>query len=197
MLRSRQSVMACLLLSVGACSGTGSNAPEDLSVSTDLASPFVKDLTGTEDLAVPVDLLTDYSGVRCGSMTCQAGDVCCISLGGGTECASSCTDGGIVAACDGPEDCTSGAPYCCAHLEVGYGTLPNCPVIAADSDCRALCDTMVPLQCPAMGRGRLCHTASDCTADPSTPNCCTFVASGGGVTFCVDSFVKQFAAVCH
>ena len=142
----------------------------------------------------------DTAGVTCGASTCKTGDVCCVTpKDGGADqvCAASCGDGGIPLACDGPEDCPTGAAkICCATLKVGAGSPPACPFDSGNSACTATCPTRIPFSCPGEGKVRLCHTKADCADDTSNPSCCTFSGGGGTGTFCAPDAIKGFATSC-
>jgi hypothetical protein len=119
------------------------------------------DLTSVPDLAQVRDLTSvDFGGVACGASTCGASLECCFTPATGAMCVNpgSCPDGGIAATCDGPEDCTSGQPDCCATLS---GTLMS---IGGTAQCTATCDGSLML---TAGNGvnlrtKLCHSDDDC-----------------------------------
>src|SRR5438046_2873443 len=76
----------------------------------------------------------------------STGHVCCVTFGGaGTmeSCGSSCPDGGATVGCNGPENCTAAAQYCCGTINVGPGTPPNCPVESVETKCTTKCNTML------------------------------------------------------
>src|SRR5207302_10366230 len=103
-------------------------------------------------------------------MTCGTGSVCCI-VPSGTSFTSTCTaagacvDGGSIAACDGPEDCSGGAS-CCAAIDL----LGNIMQMGGDggvgaSGGGAMCtaDCTAGLDPNNRFQTRLCHAAGDCT----------------------------------
>lgn len=147
------------------------------------------------DQGVP-DVTFDSDGVVCGDTTCAPGLLCCANVaegGASMECAAQCEDGGVPMACDGPEDCGGG--QCCVQIEVGAGSLPNCPIQTTGATCKADCPTQIPMSCSAQGQGTLCHTSSDCL-DSQNPTCCTFAQGGVSATFCVNTLLAQFASSC-
>lgn len=149
------------------------------------------------DQATPDVVVVDSDGVSCGNTTCAPGLLCCASVtdgGASFECASECPEGGVPMACDGPEDC--GGAQCCVQIDVGAGTLPNCPIQTNGATCKASCPTQIPMSCPGQGQGQLCHSSADCT-DAQNPSCCTFSQGGVSATFCVNSLLGQFATSCN
>lgn len=149
------------------------------------------------DQGVPEVVVVDSDGVACGNTTCAPGLLCCANVsdaGASFECAAQCPDGGVPMECDGPEDCGGG--QCCVQINVGTGTLPNCPIDTAGATCKADCPTQIPMSCPAQGQGQLCHTSNDCF-DPQNPSCCTFAQGGVSATFCVNALLSQFASSCN
>jgi hypothetical protein len=143
----------------------------------------------------------DGAPVVCGSAPCQGADVCCAVVGDGglpgLECLSSCPDGGAPLSCDGPAQCTTTDPLCCANLAVGAGTPPACPIQSISSACASTCQTALSFTCPATEVVRLCGTNADCAGDTQNPDCCTFAQGGQTITFCVSAAVSQFAQQCH
>ena len=146
-----------LALSLSACTDRGLDAPgidDNTLVTHDLAGPTTPGKP-TFDLAGPitggdVDLAVSSgtSGVPCGSMTCSAGETCCVSFSG-----ASCMMGGMGGGCgmqsasfrcDGPEDCEMGQR--CAAEGGGGGFIFG-------TRCRG--------QMSGMGK-TVCHTSADC-----------------------------------
>jgi len=143
------------------------------------------------------DVVYDSDGVVCGDATCAPGLLCCASVaegGASMVCAAQCEDGGVPMACDGPEDCGGG--QCCVQIEVGAGTLPNCPIQTTGATCKASCPTQIPMSCSAQGQGTLCHSSNDC-ADSQNPTCCTFSQGSVSATFCVPAMLASFASSCN
>jgi hypothetical protein len=100
---------------------------------------------------------TSYAGVSCGGMTCNQGQICCISLMlASFMCTSpgSC-QGDFTVTCDGPEDCGGAGHQCC--LTSGAAIETSC----------------VTGQCLA-GRA-MCHRDADCAEGES---CCTATSLG-------------------
>jgi hypothetical protein len=197
-------ILLSALFLVGCSQSRDTNSPPpDLIVPLDLSSPA--DLT-----EVP-----DYKGVQCGSAACAGGDggeLCCTSLNtvgdGGTSppgCAAICPDsmGELVAACDGPEDCGAGSPYCCAAIDVAAGNPPECPANVVELTCQPRCDGNLAFTCPMMGALRACHTAADCADNADYANCCSMfnlkkVAWLSSYRLCVTNTIKIFGgATCY
>jgi hypothetical protein len=130
----------------------------------DLSMP---DLAEVADMTLP----GDFAGVTCGTMTCGAGSICCITPTGGTSvkqmctAPSACLDGGIQASCDGPEDCPSTGGSCCVTVNLlgglGGGVGDAGAGVAGGA---ALCTTDCPggLDADNAFHSRLCRQASDC-----------------------------------
>ncbi len=141
--------------------GSNTDAGEDLSATTD--GP-IGDLAGKDFASKPgFDLAgADFGGILCGTQTCGAGNICCLvpdfqgqSVTAMCSAASSCGDGGIPAACDGPEDCSSGTPDCCIALALGGGGMSA----SGGASCTASC----PGSASQTGLNtKLCHGPSDC-----------------------------------
>lgn len=196
-------VLACSLLvgcgssgsegdTVAADTGTA-DAPVDSKADTGTKTDATTD-TGTP----PVDAGGDTAGVKCGDAVCGTGQVCCATTDSGgavtLACGSSCPDGGGLIACDGPEDCPAGASICCAEVNV-TGTAPACTFKSGVTECRAKCDSNIPLTCPSKATARPCHKASDCP-ESGYPNCCEFENAGTTATFCADDTMKLVAVGC-
>jgi hypothetical protein len=143
----------------------------------------------------------DFKGVACGNQTCGTGESCCISPNGNTleqTCVtgSSCTsdDGGTIdATCDGPEDCASGTPNCCADISIGGGS-PS-----GGAMCTASCPASAGQGGGAGISTKLCHNGADCVGySGSTPlgtldfdSCCTY--AGVSYSFCAPSLITGLA----
>ena len=120
------------------------------------------------DLALPpVDLANAFS---CGSSICMGGQKCCVS-GMTPTCATSCSDGGFEAQCNGPANC--GGNPCCITIGSGF-TVQGVTCTTSASACQPMVDTGTQ-----SGMDRACHTNADCTAGlpstpaPQLPDCCT------------------------
>jgi len=133
-------------------------------------------------------------------MVCAAGDVCCVAsreAGVDLECAKVCgPDSGAPIACDGPEDCTPAARYCCGVFAIGPGTFPYCPRSVVGSKCAATCPTSIPFTCPNTGQVKLCHSRADCADDATAPQCCQFTDRGVSTTVCVPDAASGIADKC-
>jgi hypothetical protein len=108
------------------------------------------------------------TGVACGGATCTAPQVCCVSISGGgvtQSCTSASACQTVALTCDGPEDCSSGAPECCAQVSYSGGLSGGSECVASGT-CNA-----------GMLGGVLCHTTADC---PPNQNCQTQM----GFSFC-------------
>jgi hypothetical protein len=97
--------------------------------------------------------------------------------------------------CRGPEDC--GGKLCCANLELGAGTPPACPLLTGSSECKATCETVFPLSCPAKGVVRVCHKSTDCAGDVGNPFCCKILGGGVAGTVCISAMIKSYALECY
>lgn len=153
----------------------------------------VLDLTPEKDLAMRVP-----NGVTCGSSTCTGSQVCCATPEtGGVNYAcnapGSCGDGSAQLMCDGPEDCPSAMPNCCADAHFQLGMNDAAPMATgANAACGsdAACPAGVDLGNQVL-HTKLCHAASDCVNySGSTPlgtlafdGCCTSNMAPG-VQFC-------------
>jgi hypothetical protein len=183
-----------LLLLLASCNDN--TAPADMS----MPDSSMADLLPPPDLAMP-----DFSGVTCGNMSCTVGHDCCIILGGGGAIqpmcvpTGTCADGGVVAMCDGPEDCSTGTPNCCVTVDIGGGGPDGGLGNFQGGD--AMCTQKCPGSFILGGTGgtvhtRLCHQTGDCTGyTGQTPfgnlkfdSCCSrdqgpsFCAPGLGAT---------------
>jgi hypothetical protein len=140
------------------------------------------------DLAAPPDLIAN--GITCGAMQCPVGERCCartVGMTTTTMCASSCPDGGISAACDGPEDCT-GNP-CCAQIMANT---------TSGSSCTTMANACVPTYSigTQSGQTRVCHVDGDCTSGGVTTNlnrCCTVTQNGVMAHICLNTVLAQFS----
>jgi hypothetical protein len=97
-------------------------------------------------------------GVACGAVTCAAAQQCCVDFMSVPHCqAPGASCDGVVAGCDGIEDC--GGKACC---EAGVGLAISCGGATT---------------CPS-GYDEICRDATDCT-DPGTRQCCFGVGFPG------------------
>jgi hypothetical protein len=171
-------------------------------------------LMNTNDLSMSVDLLKGPdmtmlvpNGVSCGNQTCAVGSVCCVTPGSGSanfmcKSSGSCGDGGATLACDGPEDCSSSSPDCCATAKfmLGQGDMGGVTPQGADAMCTAdaACPASVDLTAGEL-HTKLCHTAGDCVGYSGMlplvgaadfNGCCTS-AQAPGIQFCAPTqFMK-------
>ncbi|HEX4459083.1 MAG TPA: hypothetical protein VIA18_13995, partial [Polyangia bacterium] len=113
------------------------------------------------DLAVEShDMAYSTSGIVCGTTICSAAskDQCCITATSQMciDINMTCGTGGVVFACDGPEDCTGLGEVCCGSA--GATTTAK----------GSTCGTPVSPQCVP-----LCHTLTDCptSLQPYTACC--------------------------
>ena len=206
-----RSLLVCHVLVLGvAChhssglggNGDASSAP-DLAKSGSDAAVVVDSSVPTDGAAGATDFASnaDFGGVSCGTETCGTGSVCCITQNGMTAtqacmAGTSCADGGITAACDGPEDCSSASPSCCANLTFDQTSMTG----AGNAMCTASCPGSATF---ANNKGaistKLCHSAGDCMnysgSTPAGPmpydHCCSRV--GAGYKFCAPAATAQFA----
>ena len=161
---------------------------------------------GMSDMTVLPDLLNEKdmamrvpNGVVCGTKTCNDPQVCCAMPGmGGVNyscmASGSCGDGSAQLSCDGPEDCPSAMPNCCADAHFSLSMTDALPMVAGAN---AACGT--DQACPAgvdLAGGvlhtKLCHTAGDCAGYTGTvpilgnaafDGCCTS-NQAPGIQFC-------------
>lgn len=103
-------------------------------------------------------------GVSCGTDVCVAPQICCIGGRGGMS-SQSCMEAsacmGVVAECDGPDDCAAGEA-CCGVRRPGGGGIECVP----EASCRI---------------GRLCNVDSDCTGRDT---CCSVMGLSICSPFC-------------
>jgi hypothetical protein len=228
MLKSMRIVITSLVLSAAlGCSETTQIAPEDAgdqdsttavdsaiadSESGDTFDSAVADTTSADTGSSPTDTGTADGGsdgmsdaapspiVTCGEVTCGAGEVCCQPpLGGMKTCtAGACPSGTIRLECDGPEDCPSSAPVCCAENADLTGSGFMCGfAFSGGTSCKASCPTSMSASCPVeMQRVRLCHGPSDCP-ESMVKNCCKFNGGVWTTTVCIgDGLIADNAAKC-
>jgi hypothetical protein len=111
--------------------------------------------SGSADLAQPRDLAFG-PGVPCGNMICESPDSACCVDNNSARCTTpnGCGNGGVVVACDGPEDCTMFASnVCCGGSSGG----------APSTQCRFSCQG---------GEIPICHELADCPALAGYVACC-------------------------
>ena len=165
----------------------------------DMSMPVIVDMAVGPDLAAP-----DYTGIPCGTATCQAGGACCVdpsSTPPKAACVASpaaCTTGASLT-CDGPEDCSSGSPFCCGTISFSLGD-PDAGtgggLSGANAACAGTCSASFDQQTNS-GTSRLCHVAADCKGlsinfmgiPLPLSECCSI--AGVPVTFCFSSLAAQ------
>lgn len=155
--------------------------------------------TGGDTSASDTATEMDAAGVVCGSKTCGTGETCCASgdpdSGFMLECVKgTCPDGGAALKCDGPEDCPAGAKICCAEVKV-EGSGFSCTFKSGVAECRATCNSMIPMMCPGDATVRRCHAKADCTESGYT-KCCLFESGGTSAEFCASDLVALAAKSC-
>lgn len=144
------------------CTGCGDNVDDGQDMSVDLAM--------TMDLASAPDLtMLDFSGISCGSATCDPASQDCCLVASGAGFSQMCmprgtcsTDGGASIMCDGPEDC-SGGNSCC--ISIG-GMAGDAGVTGGGGS--SMCSMGCGKAQASFGGGafaittKLCHTKADC-----------------------------------
>jgi hypothetical protein len=160
----RSLLLGLMLLTAAAC--TRSNPDAVHMGGNDLSTPplgggrdlaVARDFTvaPTVDLAEPPDLAFG-PGVRCGNMTCEPPNGACCIDNNSERCTTpnGCGSGGVVIACDGPEDCTMfGSNVCCGNSGGGEPT----------TQCRFTCQG---------GEVPICHERADCPTLAGFVDCC-------------------------
>lgn len=139
---------------------SGSSSGEDAGGSvlpTDggTSSPLDGGTSSPPDAGTPAD--AGPAAVACGTTTCGAAEVCCVSFGGGMTtqtCTAPDACMGATLTCDGPEDC-SGGEVCC----LGGGPSGGGSRCAPEAGCMA----------------RTCREDAHCQAGAT---CCPFMGSG-------------------
>lgn len=146
------------------------------------------------------DAAGQVPGVGCNGAACDKGQTCCASNGAGLDisCAPACDpDGGSPVECDGPEDCDSLNPLCCAHVTGGPVEAAGCPWTQGVIGCTGRCDTSIGTTCGVdQTTARVCHTGADCAGGDPNTNCCEFRASALSIWMCVDDAHKTNARKC-
>ena len=177
----------------GLVTGDGGTADlssnKDASASTDQASSAVYDLSGV-----------DLAGISCGAQTCGANMECCLTpdiqaqtvSGQCVPAGTSCGDGGVPLACDGPEDCPMATAQCCVDLALGSGNMS----VSGSAACTSSCPASVVTTNGGTLKTRLCHSPADCTNYSGTApvvgtapfdKCCSY--PGLSFEFCAPGLV--------
>ena len=148
--------------------GDGDDAGPDFDAGDSMDGSLPGDDGGTTDDGGGTTGDAGIVGVDCMGMICSGSTPrCCITRDPSGTAMATCiaSDGmcmGVTAACDGPEDCSTGE-LCC----VGFDTTGG-----GGATCRTMCGA---------GERAACHDVMDCPAsDGRMPMCCPF--SGGGFT---------------
>ncbi|HEX4457184.1 MAG TPA: hypothetical protein VIA18_04400, partial [Polyangia bacterium] len=189
--RMRQTIfiLSCALFAVAGCSDdttTVANNGADMSVNA------AADMTLGPDMTPRVP-----NGVACDTTTCAVGQSCCLTTANnavtGGMCvasASACTSGSNLA-CDGPEDCSTASPTCCATLSLS-GSLTDADAGApmlngGNATCAGTCSFTAAADFSSITT-RLCHYNSDCAGLTvpylGTPTSCCSSSMVPGVHFC-------------
>jgi len=138
---------------------------------------------GSGDMSVahgPSDMSSGgHGGFVCGSQTCGAGTQCCV-VGTTPMCSNSCPDGGFVASCSAPSECSSGSACCITAKASPFGV--------ESISCKAAASCV-----PAVNAGtgvvltRACVTDSDCTDNNTNQtmfgSCCKEMTTGRNACF--------------
>ncbi len=185
---------------------TGTDDASTADVATDAPTPDTSSDTATtpDDTGSTADTAPpeDAAGVKCGESVCPVGEVCCVTPGAGGSlsfaCDTSCSDAGGTISCDGPEDCSSSAPICCANITI-TGSFPTCEFKAGDASCKSTCDsnipTSIPSSCPSAATARACKKKGDCT-EASYSECCEVSDGANTATVCVPDWMTAFGITC-
>jgi hypothetical protein len=157
------------------------------------APPLIPDLStapppNVPDLAKPLPDL-GKNGVTCGNASCL--QVCCVTQSQAPMCVApgSCPDAGLAATCDGPEDCTTGQPSCCATISGAQPGTIGSGMAACSTSCTG--SAMTSNGTSFTLSTRLCHSDSDCAGFSGSflgaPGPWTSCCSSNGVHFCTNS----------
>ncbi len=174
-----------------------------------------------QDLAMkpPGDgaVLGDLKGVSCGNESCTSTQQCCVQSTGGMNFSAmcvapgQCADGGLVAACDGPEDCPSSDQGCCVDVNVAFGGMSMNPSGSGGASCMATCQAFADINTDtgvANIKSALCHQPSDCAGlvgdvnlpilgmqkDQAFSACCSASQGGATLTFCAPEIAATFGS---
>lgn len=198
--------------------GDGGNTNQD---GGNNAQPDLKGNTNNDQGMTIVDMTAsgpqDLKGVSCGQETCNGAQQCCVQSTGGQSFSATCVnmgqcgDGGLVAACDGPEDCPMSGQQCCVDVSVSFGGMSMNPSGAGGSMCGAACEANAVVDTGAGQadiKSALCHSNADCTGlvgDVDAPfvggmnqqfsRCCTAMQGGTTLSFCAPDGVATFGSV--
>lgn len=190
-------ILSCALFSVAGC---GDDTTTATNHGADMSGAAGADMVIGPDMSPRVP-----NGVACGSATCPVGQDCCLTTANnavtGEMCvasAASCTTGSTLA-CDGPEDCASASPDCCATLSLS-GLTPDggTPMLnGGNASCTGTCDFSAASDFSTITT-RLCHVNTDCTGvkvlGALQTSCCSS-AMVPGLHFCAVA-VTQVGITC-
>lgn len=179
-------VFSCALFSVAGCGDDTTTAGNGGDMSVNAAA----DMTAGPDMTPRVP-----NGVNCDTSTCAVGQSCCLTTANnmvtGGMCvasASACTSGSNLA-CDGPEDCSSGSPACCATIDIsglsgilgGDADAGTPTVTGGNAACAGTCSFGFSSSSITT---KLCHVNSDCAGE-------TVPGLGTATTCCSSSMVPS------
>jgi hypothetical protein len=129
---------------------------------------------------VPADMSSGGNGgFVCGAQTCGAGTQCCV-VGTTPMCSSSCPDGGFVASCSQPSECSTGSACCLTATATPFGveSVACKPVASCVPSYNVLSGTILT---------RACVADSDCTDNNTNHtmfgSCCTEATTGRKACF--------------
>lgn len=181
------------------------------------AQPDLKGNGGNNDQGMSIPDMTmggpqDLSGISCGTQTCSGAQQCCVQSTGGQNFSAMCVgmgqcgDGGLVALCDGPEDCPVSGQRCCIDVTVSIGGMSMNPMGSGGSMCGAMCEANAVVDTQSQKgdiKSAFCHTNADCAGligdfdaggfgqeDTPFDTCCTAMQGGAALSFCAPSLVK-------
>jgi len=159
----------------------------------------------------------DLKGVSCGDETCNSSQQCCVQPTGGQNFSATCVglggcaDGGLVASCDGPEDCSVSGQGCCVDVTVSFGMMSMNPSGSGGASCNATCEANAVVDTGAGSadiQSALCHKDADCVGlvgDVDAPfiggmnqafnKCCKAMQGGQSLSFCAPEGVATFGSV--
>jgi hypothetical protein len=175
----------------------------------------------TPDMSIPPDLLgvdlripPDFKGISCGMNDCDAMTQDCCLTGSGMNVQFACmprgtcnTDAGASLMCDGPEDCSSGMPSCCATIGASGDQDAGVQSASGAAKCSNTCPASATLDLgPPItfsGQSKLCHAKADCAGYMGTfngqqqpfNNCCSIPLAGTSQSFCAPQ-IATMAGTC-
>ncbi|HWE30835.1 MAG TPA: hypothetical protein VHB97_22665 [Polyangia bacterium] len=173
-------ILSCALFAVAGCSDDTTTVTNGADMNINAAA----DMTAGPDMTPRVP-----NGVACDTTTCAVGQSCCLTTANnavtGGMCvasASACTSGSNLA-CDGPEDCSTASPSCCATLDIsglsgllggGGDADAGTPMVSGgNASCAGSCSFGFSASSITT---KLCHVDGDCsgeTAFGTATKCCS------------------------